>query len=117
MKKILSVLAAASVLTFGGAAYADNLMDDTFGNTVTIADAEGNVLVSYFFNEDGTFSMAGADGSSVEGTWTLDGDNMCFTAGEQESCQEIDDRAVGESWTETQEDGSSITISIVEGRG
>ena len=117
MKKILSVLAAASVLTFGGAALAENLMDDTFGNTVTIADGEGNVFISYFFNEDGTFSMAGADGSSIEGTWTLDGDTLCYAASEQEECVEIDDRAVGESWTETQEDGSSITISIVEGRG
>lgn len=116
MKKILGVLIAASALVFGGSAMAEELMDSTYGNTITVAAPDGTVVVSYFFNEDGTFSMSGADGTEADGTWALDGTNLCVVIGEQTSCSEIEDHNVGDSWDETDEEGNTMTISIVEGR-
>lgn len=116
MKKILGVLIAVSTLVFGGAAFAEELMESTFGNTVTVAGPDGTVLVSYHFNDDGTFSMAQADGATADGTWSLDGTTLCVVVGDQTSCSEIEDRDVGDSWTETDEQGNEMTISIVEGR-
>jgi hypothetical protein len=116
MKKILGVIIAVSTLAFSGAAFAEELMDSTFGNTVTIAAADGTVVVSYHFNDDGTFAMTSADGLTTNGTWALDGTNLCVTVGEENSCSEIEDRNVGDSWDETDENGNTMTISIVEGR-
>ena len=116
MKKILGVIIAVSTLAFSGVAFAEELMESTFGNTVTVAIEDGTVVVSYHFNSDGTFAMAQADGSTADGTWALDGTNLCVTIGEETSCSEIEDHNVGDSWDETDENGNTMTISIVEGR-
>jgi len=112
MKKILGTLAAIAVLAIGAPAYAE-LMDSTFGNTVTVS--MGDNTMSYYFNEDGTFSAASSDGATAEGTWTLDGTTLCVMVGDQTSCNEIEDHEVGDSWEESDEQGT-VTISIVEGR-
>lgn len=116
MRKLMGVLIAAMVFAFGAPAMAEELMDSTYGNTVTVADTDGNVMVSYLFNEDGTFSMAAADGSAADGTWTVDGTTLCVTLGEETNCSEIQDRDVGDSWEDTDEEGNTVVISIVEGR-
>ncbi len=116
MKKLIGMLAAVSTLAFGSAALANDLMQDTYGNTVTVADVEGNVVVSYYFNEDGTFSVTGMDGTTAEGTWTLEGTTLCSVIVGQTNCTEIEDRDVGDSWVETDDDGNTATISIVAGR-
>ena len=116
MKKFLGAAVLAAATTFAGAALANDTLEATFGNTVTVAIADGTVVVSYHFNDDGTFAMTGADGSAADGTWALDGTNLCVTVGEGSSCSEIEDHSVGDSWDETDENGDTMTISIVEGR-
>lgn len=114
MKKIIGVIATAAVITFAGAAHAE-LMDSTFGNTVTVAAPDGTVVVSYQFNADHTFSMTTAEGTGA-GTWTLDGYTLCSTIGDGEAnCTEIEDHEVGDSWEDTDFDGNTMTISIVAG--
>ena len=114
MNKTIGALITAAAITFAGAAHAE-LMDTTFGNTVTVAGADGAIAVSYHFNADHTFSMTTAQGTA-EGTWSLDGTNLCSTiSGGEPSCTEIEDHDVGDSWDVTDENGT-MTISIVEGR-
>ncbi len=113
MKKIIGAFVTVAALTIAGAAHAD-LMDSTFGNTVTVAGADGTIVVSYHFSSDHTFSMTTAEGTA-SGTWSLDGNNLCSTLGEETNCTEIEDHEVGDSWEDTDFDGNTMTISIVAG--
>lgn len=109
----------ATVLTaFAGAALAQDAMDATYGNTVTVANSEGTLLASYFFEADGTFTLTTADGASAPGTWeTNDAGELCMTMGDSTGCNPLDgSRTVGDSWEDTDADGNTLTITIVAGR-
>ncbi len=114
MKKIIGSLITAVGISLAGVAHAD-LMDVTYDNTVNIGVGD-RVIVSYYFNEDGTVTLLGMDGSSADGHWTLDGTTLCVTVEDQSSCNEIAEREVGDEWTEVAEDGNTITVSVTEGR-
>ena len=115
MKNLIGALVTALALAFSGMAHADELMESTFGNTVAVADADGAILVSYHFAANNTFHLVNADGTDATGSWILDGNNLCLTQGEETNCTEIEDRQVGDSWEVTDDDGNTMTISIVEG--
>jgi len=109
----------AAVMMVGGAAFAaSDTMEATFGNTVTVADAAGNALASYFMNADGTFSLTGADGTSAGGTWRETDTDICLTVtGAEESCSPLTTgQGVGDTWTATGADGETITLAITAGR-
>ncbi len=114
MKKTLTVIALAASFAFAGAAQAA-LMDSTFGNTVTVSSG-GQTVVTYHFNADGTVSMTMGDGTQDDSTWTLEGNTLCIATAEGPDCNEIEDRDVGETWTETDGDGNTMTITITEGQ-
>ncbi len=114
MKKVIGAIVFAAVFSFSNAAHAD-LMESAYGNTVNII-YNGTVVVSYFFNEDGTVSLLGMDGSTADGHWTLDGTNLCVTVEDERSCNEIAPREVGDIWDETDENGNAYTVSVVAGR-
>ncbi len=119
MIRTLTAAGIAAALMFGGAAFAASAtMEATFGNTVTVADAAGNTLASYFMNADGTFSLTGADGTTATGTWRETDTDICLTvAGAEETCNPLaSGHAVGDSWTAASSDGSTITLSITAGR-
>lgn len=109
---------AAVVMISGAAFAASDTMEATFGNTVTVADASGNTLASYYMNADGTFSLTGADGTSANGTWRETDTDVCLTVeGTEEACSPLSaGHGVGDSWEATGADGASITLSITAGR-
>jgi len=115
MNKLIGAAVLAAATTIAGAALANDTMDATFGNTVTVTTAEG-ATINYYMNADGTYSMtAGED--TVNGTWTEGDGQVCLTPeGGEEACSPlVDGKAVGDTWTSG--DGeTSITLSIVEGR-
>jgi len=113
MKKLIGTIVTAAAITLGGVAHAE-LMDSTFGNSVTIATADGTVVQTYHFNADHTFSLTTAEGS-MNGTWSLDGTNLCTTVGEASGCTPIEDHEVGDVWEGPDADGNTMTISIVAG--
>lgn len=109
----------AAVMMVGGAAFAASAtMEATFGNTVTVSDASGNTLASYFMNADGTFSLTGADGTSAAGTWRETDTEVCLTVtGGEESCSPLSaGHGVGDTWEATGADGAAITLTITAGR-
>ncbi len=119
MIRTLGAAMIAATVLFGGVAFAASAtMEATFGNTVTLANAEGMTVASYFMNADGTFSLTGADGSEASGTWRETSDEICLTIGDTpETCNPLDaGHSVGDSWTATDSDGATITLSIVAGR-
>jgi len=115
MKKIIGAVATAALLSVSTIAHA-GIMDAAFGNTVTVSTADGTVVQSYFFDENGDFSLTGADGTTASGTWTADDNQVCVTVGEEESCNPVDGLEVGGSWEVTSDDDMVLTISVVEGR-
>lgn len=115
MKNILGAVIFAAAIGFSGTAHA-SFIEATYGNTVTVATAEGNVVQSYYFDEDGGFSLSGADGATATGTWEMQGEEICVTVGDDVSCNPTPDVGVGESWDLTTDDGNVLTISIVAGR-
>lgn len=118
MRLFIAACFATALTVFAGAALAQDAMDVTYGNTVTVSDAEGTLLASYFFESDGTFAMTTAAGDSAAGTWaTNDAGELCMTMGEDTGCNPLDgNRSVGDSWEDTDADGNTLTIAIVAGR-
>ncbi len=116
MKKGLIALTTLGMMTLAGPVWADGLLDGTFGNTVTVGLADGTVLQSFYFNEDGTVSMSAADGETGEGTWTLEGSTLCLTHSEGTSCNEIEELGVGKTMQSTNDDGTTLVITTVAGR-
>jgi hypothetical protein len=114
MKKFAAALALSAAL-MAGAAYAGP-MDYAYENTVVVTYPNG-VAARYHFNADGTFHAITPSGD-VTGTYELAGDQICLTpTGGQRACTAAaPDKAVGDSWTQTATDGSSITVSVEAGR-
>lgn len=116
MKKGLIAFATLGLMTLAGPVWADGLLDGAFGNTVTISMEDGTVLRSFFFNEDGTVTMQGADGETMEGNWTLEDTTLCLTAPEVSDCNEIEELRVGHTIDVTNGDGTPLFVNVVEGR-
>jgi len=114
MKKFL-IAAAASALLFGaGSAIADT-MEAIVGNTVVITHSDGTEE-THKYHEDGTITVSDADGES-EGSWAInDAGELCTTIHEEETCHELTDHAVGDSWEAPTGDGGTVTVTIVEGQ-
>ena len=111
-KTIFSFSAALSIGLFSSVAFADPL-SAVYGNTMQVETADGEI-VNYFFNEDQTFSTDGA--TEMSGTWTLDGSTFCTTVDGETNCNEIEERAVGDTWQEDDNAGGVRTVTLVEGR-
>ena len=116
MNKLIGAAVLAAATAFAGAAYANDTMEATFGNTVTVTGADG-MSVNYYMNADGTYSMTAGD-MSINGTWTEGDGQICLTpeGGEAACSPLVDGMGVGDSWEGQGSDGSTITLTIVEGR-
>lgn len=115
MKKFAAMLACGVMLS-AGAAFADpiaNAADNTF--VVTYANG---AQARYHFNEDNTFGAHTPNGV-VHGAWELSGGQLCLTpnGGERGCIPYAGDKNVGETWTQTGTDGSTITVTLEAGRG
>lgn len=113
MKKLLVVAAFALV---PGAASADTI-GNAVGNTVVAQLPDGSTS-EIRLRADGTFTRTLPSGASVEGTWTNGGGIYCETpSGGEQTCPPIPaGKGVGDTWTQTDPDGVTVTISIVAGQ-
>jgi hypothetical protein len=122
MKRIL--LAAAALALSVGAAQADPFAT-AYGNTVTNTGPDGKKTVIYV-NADKTWEQHRSDGTVMKGTYTWQDDtHACFTLvdpapkdpSKATNCDEIKgDHKVGDTWTETDPQGQTYTMSITAGR-
>ena len=116
MRFFISLIVATFALT--GAAFADTPADPFahfYGNTVSIENPAGSRTV--LIDDDGSYSQVLADGTTTEGTWAVDGDNACFTQGENPPyCVTAVERHVGDTWELTAPDGTKETATLVAGR-
>ena len=113
----LAVALALGVMAAAGVASAETAPNND-NNTFVVTEANGTVL-RYHFNSDGTWDVLTPDGQSVNGTFTINGDQVCMTAtGQaQPTCvQNNTGKQVGDTWTQAGSDGSQISVSLVAGR-
>ena len=117
MRLFYSVLVAS--VAFAGAAFA-NPNESLFGNTVVITSSAG--VTKAMVNADNTYETVLPDGSTVKGTWAIDGANTCYTQTEpapaadaKPFCSPSEARAVGDAWDATGPDGSPVKFELVAG--
>lgn len=115
MKKLAAIVALGLGLSTG-AAFADT-MANAFGNTVVVTYPSG-AQARYHFNADNTFGIYAPDGSHVMGTYELANGQLCLTpAGGERACAAyVGDKNVGDTWTQTATDGSTINVTLEAGR-
>jgi len=118
-------LGLAAILLSTAAAQAGDLFAVAYGNTVTQTGPDGSKTVIYV-NADKTWEQHRGD-KVVKGTYSWkDDSHACFTVtdpapadpSKATNCNEIKgDHKVGDTWTETMEDGKTqITMAITAGR-
>jgi hypothetical protein len=115
MRKFAAMLGLGFAMA-ASAAFADTIQN-SYGNTIVVTFANGGEA-RYHFEADGTFTMAAPDGSAVDGAYAINADQICFTptGGEQSCAPYVGDKNVGDAWTQTGSDGSTITVSLQAGR-
>lgn len=110
----------AAALVFGlalaGAAHADPL-ESAYGNTVVVT-LESGAALRYHYNADKSFTLTTPDGAQHAGTWAVEEGQLCMTSEAMgRSCTPLGpERSVGDTWTATAGDGSTVTISLQRGR-
>lgn len=116
-------LLAMILLCWGAAAAGDDPMAGTYGNTVVITNAKGEVS-KFRFAPDQTFTYESARGDRRTGTWVLKDGLLCVTTHhrpedptpEKESCSEFKgEHQAGDTWQQTNPRGDSVTVTIVAG--
>lgn len=116
-------LGLAAVLASVAAAHADPFAV-AYGNTVT-QTVDGHKTLIYV-NADKTWEQHMEGGMVMKGTYEWkDAGHVCFTEvdpapkdpAQATSCSEIKgDHKVGDTWTETTQDGKTVTMAISAGR-
>ncbi len=84
-----------------------------YGNSIAMKNAETEF--SAYFNKDGSYSSSKGD----TGSWTLEGDQLCvlLDGADASRCGPAPlDKAIGDSWSMTDQNGESITATLVSGR-
>lgn len=111
------ILAATMLIACASTAALADDIDPAFGNTVRVTLASGAV-VQYHYNPDHTYQMIAPDGARVSGSWVTRDGQLCATPqGGAETCVPAQSgHGVGDTWTQTEPDGSTVTVSIVAGR-
>ena len=125
----ISIVALACASAFlDTAAYADDPMSNTYGNTVTTKSEKTGATSRLMFATDGTYTAnaTGADGNPVAftGQWTLKdgGSTICLapklpanSPGAAPSCSPLQKHAVGDSWSVTNDQGETFDVSLAAG--
>lgn len=123
----ISMLALAGAFALvATAAYADDPMATTYGNTVTTTNAKTGAVGTLLFNADGSYTAngMGPDGKAVTypGKWVTkdSGATLCLTPsipnGPGETCSPLSVHPVGEHWTVTNNAGQSFDVVVTAGR-
>lgn len=107
------------------AAFADDLMATTYGNTVTTKNTKTGAVGALMFNADGTYSAngTGPDGKPVTypGKWTTKdgGATLCLQPGlpnAPQTCSPLASHPVGEHWSVTNNAGDTFDVVVTAGR-
>jgi hypothetical protein len=121
---------AGGMLLASTAAYADDPMAMTYGNTIKTTNKATGDTTTLLFNADGSYTANGmAAGKPVQyaGKWSLkdDGKTICLAptlppnapgpAGAQ-SCSPLQTHNVGDNWTVTNDQNMTFDISLTAGR-
>jgi hypothetical protein len=121
----LAIYAGLALALATTAAYADPFAG-FYGNTLNIKDADGTAS-TVWVNADMTWEQHQPDGKISRGTWAMKDDtHFCIVVtepapkpGEQPAteCHEMTgDHKVGDTWTMTDHDGNTSTMSLAGGR-
>jgi hypothetical protein len=118
-----------SAALFASAAYADDPMVNTYGNTVITTDEATGATSKLLFNKDNTYTgeATGKDGKPVTytGAWSLKdgGKTICLAPNVPEgtqappaACTPLEKHNVGDSWKVTNDKKQSYDVSIKAGR-
>ena len=121
-------LSCALVAASATAAFADDPMSNTYGNTVMTKSHKTGGSATLMFNADMTYSLKTTDpkGQPIgyDGTWALKdgGATLCLTPklppntpGAGTSCSPLVKHAVGDSWTVTNDMGETFDVSLSAG--
>ena len=124
--RIRMLALAGAFMLAATAAYADDPMATTYGNTVTTKDLKSGATGTLLFNADGTYTAngTGPDGKALTypGKWVTkdNGATLCLTPsipnGPPESCSPLTVHPVGEHWTVTNTAGQSFDVVVTAGR-
>ncbi|HEX2591153.1 MAG TPA: hypothetical protein VHL34_06640 [Rhizomicrobium sp.] len=125
MRILISALAGVVVATAVAAYAADDVMSNTYGNTITTKDMKTGSVTTLMFNQDGSYTgvAPGPDGKPVSygGKWVLNGGNICLTptgnpsSAPAANCSPVMKHAVGETWTVTTDKGMTYQVSLTAG--
>jgi hypothetical protein len=126
----LAGAACAAAALFATTAYADDLMMNTYANTVVTKDEATGLTSKLFFDKNHTYAAdtTDKDGKPVHytGTWMTkdDGKTLCLTPNAppdakeapKPSCSALEKHNVGDSWKVTTDQKQTFDVSIVAGR-
>lgn len=113
--RLFLLSAAALLAVVSGASAADDLMANTYGNTL-VSISSGGMEAHTYYSADHTFSgKVPAMGFEYKGTWAIDDKGqLCRTfdppvpGRNNPDCDPLENRAVGDKWTSA--DGGSVTL-------
>lgn len=127
--KFRTMALAGAVALFAGSALADDLMSNTYANTVNTTNKGTGAKGSLLFNADGTYTGNATDPSgkaiSYPGHWTVNSSsNICLTVdvpagtanAPKPSCSPLVKHEVGDSWSVTNDQGETYDITLTAGR-
>lgn len=118
MKNTLFAASLAATSLLGTSVLAATVLETAIGNTV--ATTQDGVEIRYYFNDNGSVSLANSNGESDVGTWSTDSGELCmsWTSADAPACMPISDQqvSVGDTVTLTGTDGTSIDITIMAGK-
>lgn len=131
--KFRTMALAGAVALFAGSAYADDLMSNTYANTVNTTNKGTGAKGSLLFNQDGTYTgkTTDAKGNPVQypGHWTVKDSTICLTVDmpanapadaaaqmPKPSCSPLVKHAVGDSWSVTNDQNETYDITLTAGR-
>ena len=128
--RVSSFVLAGALALAATAAYADDPMATTYGNTVVTKNMKTNAAGQLLFNADGSYTDKGTDptGKAVEypGKWEVkdNGATLCLTPQlpantpnpPPSSCSPLTVHAIGEHWTVTNSMGDSFDVVVNSGR-
>jgi hypothetical protein len=118
--RVSTLALAGAFVLFAGAAAADDVMSNTYGNTITTKDMKTGATSTLMFNQDGTYT-GNTGGTAYTGKWTLNGGNICLAPTGQpasapgDNCSPVVKHAVGETWTVTNDKGGTYEVSLKAG--
>jgi hypothetical protein len=126
--RIATLALAGAFLAISATAHADDVMANTYANTIHTKNTANGQMGTLLFNADSTFtgSVMGPDGKPIpyNGSWGVSGGRICLTpnipAGTPNapgpSCSPIVSHNVGDAWTLTNDQGASYEVSLSAGR-